>query len=256
MKPARLFPPPRAMARHAAALATVLAVSTVPTVARAQWSACTSDQVPPPLAVMERFMSANCEACWGEPATPSPQAPALVLDWIVPTEAGDEAPLSTAATRDALARLQAVGRPVPESTDVFTAPVPPALPGHAPTSAAARPALRLALGPAINDYVAASVRVRAPLQPATFWLALVEAIPPSSEGTQVPRFVVRNTFLRPMDEREQLSKWKQKPPQNGWWQQIIPMRIPEGARPERLRLMGWVETAPGEVLASAYTVCR
>lgn len=250
MKPARFFPPLRCSVQRTAALVAALAASTVCTVAQAQWSACTSDQAPLPLAVMERFMSADCEACWGEPATPSPHAPALVLDWIVPTASGDEAPLSAAATRDALARLQAVGRPVPESTDVFTAPV---LPGQA---AVARPALRLALGPAINDYVAASVRVRAPLQPATFWLALVEAIPQGSEGTMVSRFVVRNTFSRLLDQRKQLSKWKQDPPHNAWWQQIIPMRIPEGSRPERLRLMGWIETAPGEVLAGAQTVCR
>lgn len=73
---------------------------------------CSSDGAPKPVALFERFISADCEACWGDAATPAPSAKAgaVVLDWIVPSAAGDDAPLSVAATTDALPRLQALGR--------------------------------------------------------------------------------------------------------------------------------------------------
>ena len=70
---------------------------------------CSSDGTPKPVALFERFISADCEACWGDAAPPAPSAKAgaVVLDWIVPSAAGDDAPLSAAATTDALPRLQA-----------------------------------------------------------------------------------------------------------------------------------------------------
>ena len=60
--------------------------------------------MPAPVTLFERFLSADCEACWADPATPAPTPGpgVVVLDWIVPARSGDEAPLSAAATRDAL----------------------------------------------------------------------------------------------------------------------------------------------------------
>ena len=34
------------------------------------------------------------------------------------------------------------------------------------------------------------------------------------------------------------------------------MRIPEGARAERLHLVGWVQGASGQIVAAAQSVCR
>ena len=51
-------------------------------------ASCSSDGVPRPTAVFERFISADCEACWADPATPAPGPSAVVLDWIVPTARG------------------------------------------------------------------------------------------------------------------------------------------------------------------------
>ena len=86
---------------------------------------CSSDGAPKPVALFERFISADCEACWGDAATPAPSAKAgaVVLDWIVPSAQGDDAPLSAAATNDAALRLQALARQAPAGADVFEVPL-------------------------------------------------------------------------------------------------------------------------------------
>ena len=73
-------------------------------------SFCASDSQATPVALVERFISADCEACWSDPKTPAPAAQALTLDWIVPSEQGEAAPLSAAASRDARMRLESLGR--------------------------------------------------------------------------------------------------------------------------------------------------
>ncbi|WP_042426810.1 hypothetical protein [Comamonas granuli] len=239
----KTFPAPSAVFRHALRPLAAAVLAWAAGTAAAQMSACTSDAALPPPALFERFISADCADCWRDPHTPAPGAAALLLDWIVPGAAGEEAPLSAAARRDALERLQALGRAVPATSDVHTAPV------RAPRGP--RPALRLALGPAVNDYVGASVRVRAPARGTTLWLVLAEALPAGSEGSPVARFVVRNTFSRLMGEREQLSKEKQP----AVWQQIVPMYLPEGTQVQRLQLLAWMEADSGEVLAAARSVC-
>ena len=110
---------------------------------------CSSDGAPKPVALFERFISADCEACWGDAAPPAPSAKAgaVVLDWIVPSAAGDDAPLSAAATTDALPRLQALGRKPPSLTDVHVSPV----------DADAHGRLRVAHGVAFNDYVGVGI---------------------------------------------------------------------------------------------------
>eukprot|EP01034_Spumella_vulgaris_P003379 gene3379-4350_t len=102
------------MKNIARTLASVL-VLTYTASALAQAS-CSSDGIPQPVAIFERFISADCEACWADPAAPAPSATTtVVLDWIVPSALGDDAPLSAAATSDAVQRLQALGRPAPAS---------------------------------------------------------------------------------------------------------------------------------------------
>lgn len=194
---------------------------------------CSSDRVPTPAALFERFVSADCEACWSDPHTPAPGPSALVVDWIVPTAAGDEAPLSAAASSDAPARLQALARATPAGTDVHTA-----------TLVAAPGRLRVALGPAVNDYIAGIIRFTPPRgaqPPFRFWLVLVEQVPAGTEGSPVDRRVARAVLQ---------SEWP-----GGTQSELRPLRIPENARTERLGIEGWVQDAAGRTVAAAQALC-
>ncbi len=214
----------------------------------AAWSqsSCNSDGQPRPLALAERFISADCVECWSAPQPELSQADTLVVDWIVPSALGDEAPLSAAASRDALIRLQALGVAPPAETLVTRQPI----------AARGAPRLRLAQGLAIADYLGASIEVTHARQPVagqtwSIWLALVETIPAGVDGTPVTRNLVRNLFQPSWDINSKLSKQKRRP-----FYELRPMRFAEGASPERLRLVGWVQDAKGQVLAAAQTVCK
>jgi len=232
-------------------LASVL-VLTYTASAQAQAS-CSSDGIPQPVAIFERFISADCEACWSDAATPAPSATAgvAVLDWIVPGKAGDDAPLSAAATNDALTRLQTLGRKAPSSTDVHIAAV----------EAAQTARLRVAHGMPFNDYLGAAIaftpqprsaqRTSAALETMDFYLLLVESVPAGNEGTKVARNMVRNMLYGTWEKRKQLSKSEQMK-----WMETRSMRIPEGAQADRLRLVGWVQDAQGRVIAAAQSTCR
>ena len=235
------------MKNIACTLASVLVLAQ-PSSALAQAS-CSSDGTPQPVAIFERFISADCEACWTDAATPSPSATAgaVVLDWIVPGQAGDEAPLSAAATNDALARLQALGRAPPAATDVYTAAVEGARPAR----------LRVAHGLPFNDYLGTAIaftptrRDGAAPDAMAFYLLLVESVPAGTEGTRVDRNMVRNMLQGTWDKRDTLSNSKQTK-----WMESRSMRIPDGAQPERLRMVGWVQDAQGRVVAAAQSACR
>lgn len=227
-------------------LTALLALHSPPLAAQAS---CSSDGAPRPVALFERFISADCEACWSDPATPAPGSGALVLDWIVPGTLGDDAPLSAAASADALGRLQALGRQVPATTDVHTAPVAGASSGR----------LRVAHGMAVNDYLGTSIAFtpvraaagrNAPSAPWRFFLLLVETAPAGTEGSPVARNIARNLLQGLWNQREQPS-----PADPKRWMEARPMRIPEGARPERLRVVGWVQDAQGRVVAAAQSHC-
>lgn len=227
--------------------AAMLLACAAPLPALAQAS-CSSDGTPQPVAVFERFLNADCEACWTDRAVPAPStdAHAVVLDWIVPSPSGDDAPLSAAASRDALARLQSLGRAVPRGTDVHVAVVdaPPA--GR----------VRVAHGLPFNDYLGTAIawkpgRSMAASQPTDFYLLLVEAVPAGAEGTTVARNLVRNMLQGKWDGDRSLSK-----KQHSILQEMRSMRIPEGAQAGRLSMVGWVQDASGRILAAAQSVCR
>ena len=212
-------------------------------------ASCSSDGTPRPVALFERFISADCAACWSDRTTPAPSASALVLDWIVPGTLGDDAPLSAAASTDALDRLQALGRKTPATTDVFTAPVE--------GTPAAR--LRVAHGMAFNDYVGTAIAFTparaAPGRTAAatdwrFYLLLVEAVPAGTEGSPVARNMVRNMLQGTWIKRNKLFNREQT-----HWMEARPMRIPDGAQAERLRVVGWVQDAQGRVVAAAQSDC-
>jgi hypothetical protein len=88
-------------------------------------------------------------------------------------------------------------------------------------------------------------------RPLQYHLALVEAVPAGTEGTAVARNLVRNMLYGTLELRKQLSKKEQFA-----WMENRPMRIPDGAQPERLRMVGWIQDAQGRVLAASQSVCR
>lgn len=208
--------------------------------AQAQQAFCSSDGQPRPLALVERFINADCEACWSDAATERAGPREVALDWIVPGLKGDDAPLAAAASRDGMARLQALRkeRPLQAAT------------ARNKLEAAAR-TLRVAHGLPLNGYIGASIELRpAGRAPWTAWLALVETLPAGTEGSPVERNLVRNLLQPAWDGDRPLSKEEQKR-----LFESRPMGIPEGARPNRLRVVGWVEDARGRIRAIAQSRC-
>lgn len=203
-------------------------------------SFCASDGQPRPVALVERFISADCEACWADTSTIKPASRELAIDWIVPSDKGDDAPLSAAASRDARLRLEALGRKLAENS----------LTTRHKLYGRARP-LRVAHGLPFNGYIAASIEMK-PAVPGlwTSWLLLVETIPAGTEGTPVERNLARNLLLSTWNGREPLSKSEQKR-----FFESRPMAIPEGAKPGRLRVVGWVEDAQGRIRSIAQSRC-
>jgi hypothetical protein len=204
-------------------------------------SSCSSDGQPQPVALLERFINADCESCWSDVGAPKAGRGELAMDWIVPGSRGEDAPLSAAATRDSLARLEALGRSVPAKADASRRQAQPL-----------SRKLRVAHGLAFNDYVGASIELKpGGGGPMKAWLVLVETIPAGTEGTHVERNLVRNTFQPPWDTTKPLSRDERKRRFES-----RPMRIPDGAKAVRLRVVGWVEDAHGHIVAAAQSRCR
>ena len=207
-------------------------------------SFCASDGQPRPVQLMERFINANCDTCWTDPATPVPSSKAVALDWVVPSRQGDDAPLSAVATRDALARLEALGKSVPTESQTIL---------HA-VKGIKGAALRVAHGLPVADYLGASIQLKplspAARQPLTAWLALVETLPAGTEGSPVERNLVRTVLSRNWDGRKQLLKDEQ----NRLFESRS-MNIAPAANPDRLRVVGWVEDEQGRVLLAAQSRC-
>ncbi|UUZ75118.1 hypothetical protein LP414_24420 [Polaromonas sp. P1(28)-13] len=210
-------------------------------------SFCASDGQPRPVQLMERFINADCDSCWTDPATPKPGPRAVALDWVTPGSKGDDAPLSTVATRDALARLEALGQGVPAGSQTRT---------HAVKGLNKGSTLRVAHGLPLANYLGASIELKpipvaAKTQRWTSWLALVETLPVGTEGSPTERNLVRNTLQSTWDGRKQLSKTEQ----NRFFE-ARSMSITQGANPNRLRVIGWVEDEKGHVLVAAQSRCQ
>ena len=199
---------------------------------------CHSDGVTPPRALLERFIDADCAGCWGAADSPAAARGTLALDWVLPGAQGDEAPLSAVARRDSQQRRAAL-------------PVPPDARGALHSANRRQGTLRVAQGPALGGYVGASLAfpaARGTAGPLTGWLALIERLPAGTEGSPVPRQLVRNLLSEPIAPQ---------PPAGPIAAQLWrPMNIPEGARAERLRVAGWVTDARGRVLAAAESHCQ
>lgn len=229
------------------ALALVtFATATVSGNAWAQAS-CSSDGQRAPTVIIERFISADCDACWRDAKTIKPKSSELALDWIVPTARGDDAPLSAATTRDAQYRLDALEQAAPKTTfnlrrQVFARPLP----------------LRVARGVALGGYIGASIALtparggNLPIHPMIAHLLLVEEIPAGTDGTPVARDLVRNSLEVRWNEPGESA------PQADTRKRLYesrPMSLPQGANPDRIRVVGWVEDVNGKVIASAASAC-
>lgn len=205
---------------------------------RAQ-SFCSSDGQRQPAGLLERFISADCEACWSQ-GGPRPAPGELALDWIVPGSKGDDAALSAAASRDALTRLAALDRAAPAASDAVRHRVQ-----------AARPGLRVSHGPPINGYLGTSIEFKSP-GPGHWssWLLLVETIPAGAEGTPIERNLVRNALESSWGGSGPLSR-----DELARLYESRPTSIADGARPSRLRVVGWVLDGRGRLRAIAQSHC-
>jgi hypothetical protein len=205
---------------------------------QAQPSSCSSDGVPQPTALLERFINADCETCWRSPQAPEPGAGALAIDWVAEGSRGDDAPLAAVATRDGGDRLDALGRKVPAESDTrFT------------QRSAGAFKVRVAHGLPVNDYIGTSIEMHPPTGgPWKAWLLLVETLPKGTAGSSVERNLVRNAFVA-----EWQATGRDSP---GPRYELRPMRIAEGADARRLRVVGWLEDSQGNVRAIAQSRCR
>lgn len=216
-------------------------------------SFCSSDKQARPPALQERFINADCETCWRElphPGTvPKGQRGSLVLDWVLPGSKGEDAPLSSVARLDALARLEALRQAPPTTQWQRLEAVAGSQVSEKRRASAYR--LRVAHGVAFNGYVGVSIELKPlPQQsptrhdgPWTAWLALVESVPAGTEGSPVARQLVRNLLVVP---------WSRQ--QAGGLERRV-MALPEGSNPERISLIGWVEDSRGRIQTAVQSAC-
>ena len=208
-------------------------------------SFCASDGQPKPAQLLERFINADCDSCWKDPATPMATKDQLTLDWVTPGSQGDDAPMSAIATRDSLARLQSLKQQAPTASSALVQ----AMRGVKGAT------LRVAHGLPLADYVGASIELK-PVPAAargqnwTAWLALVETLPAGTEGSPVARNLVRNLLQASWNGRKQLSTTEQ----NRFFDQRS-MSIASGVDASRLRVIGWVEDQNGRIVAAAASQC-
>jgi hypothetical protein len=196
-------------------------------------SSCSSDGHRSPAVLLERFTSADCERCWSDADAARARQGEVALDWIVPGAKGEDAALAAAALRESTARLESLGRDRPLLVDTL----------HSRRKGQTGK-LRVAHGLPFNGYIGASIDWKAAGPgPWTGWLAVVESLPAGTEGSPVARNLVRNVLQLP---------WAAGP---GRRFESRPMNIPEGAHPERLRVVGWVEDARGVIRAISQSVC-
>ena len=230
-----------------------LVVSTAATTTAWAQSSCSSDGQTAPTGLLERFISADCETCWADSKTVRAQPGELTVDWIVPSDKGEDAPLSTVASRDASQRLQALRQVAPKDFINVRKTVPPT-----PLT------LRVAHGLAFGGYMGVSIELtaaagaRLPTETLTAWLLLAEEIPVGAEGTPVPRNLARNSLISLWVKRSQLLNSEQNTDQAQAAARLYesrPMGIPAGANPDHLHVLGWVENEKGEVMAAAVSVC-
>jgi hypothetical protein len=211
-------------------------------------SSCSSDQATAVKLISERFTNADCEICWTKPlgSNPNPSKSTVNLDWIAPSPAGDDAPLSAAANRDALSRLENLNIALPKEQQIVKTSV-----------ASTAYKLRVAHGLAVSGYIGSSIELtRFPKnfsnsKNLTAILLLTETIPKGTSDSPAERTLVRNMLIEPWVVTHQTDKKIGK-------QVVItrrPLSIPPGVNPDNLRVFGWVQDETGRVLAAAQSQC-
>ena len=205
-------------------------------------SVCSSDGQVPPRSLVDRFTDADCPTCWRSPASQALNQGDLAIDWIVPSAQGEDAPLSAAASRDAVERLKHLKRMLNGSS-------------LSVRSRAGKQALRVARGFALNGYMGASIALKLPKtsplrqQTLTAWLLLVQEIPAGTEGSPIDRLLVRNVLV---------TTWKAPQASGSNPQQLLesrPMSLPEGSNPDQMQVVGWVQNPRHQVIAIAASRC-
>ena len=190
-------------------------------------------------AVLERFISAECQACWTDASVAQAGAGEWLLDWIVPSARGDDAPLSSAAPPEARARARRAMKAEPAKDRART------------QRSAARSdtswQMSVVSGPAWNGYFGVQVDASGRADNGvSAWIALVETVAAGTDGSVVPRELVR-TLSGPFTPSELRSG---EP-----WQYLLAMRWPETAKPSRLHARAWIENAAGRIVAMAGEPC-
>jgi hypothetical protein len=222
--------------------ALILGCVALPSMAQ---TSCSSDGEPVPQRVLERFTSADCDSCWAAPAqhaTPVGVANTdLILDWIVPGAQGEAAPMAGIARRDALYRLQELGKEPPTTATHHTTVVQPR----------ANARLRVAHGPAEVNYVGAAISL-SPADPGpwTAVLLLVEDIAAGENGSPIARQVVRNSFSTDWrDPTRSVDSDKNR------WYDMRAMSLPTGVRFDRLHAVGLLLDAQAGMVAAVRSAC-
>ncbi len=211
-------------------------------------SSCSSDKAAAIKTMYERFTNADCEACWTKPLATAKFG--VTLDWLAPSPAGEDAPLSAAANRDALFRLENLKITLPKEQRVVKTEVKTEVKKSAYK-------IRVAHGLAVAGYIGASIELTQfpPNLPTaknlTAVLLLAETIPKGMADTPIERLLVRNMLIEP---------WQVAPiPMKKSAKQVIltrrPLSIPQGVNPDNLHVFGWVQDEKGQVLAAAQSLC-
>lgn len=200
-------------------------------------------ETPRPQVFVERFIPADCPACWR--AAPPPlrgteNVPTLAIDWIVPGTRGGDAPLASAALPEGAARAARAGGI--KGDEVLSA-------SH-PMSAQSALTVRVADGAVWNNYIGISLSVGyeapRPLPDGIMaYVALVERVPACEEGSLVERRLVR-TLVGPLT----LAGLGPRRP----LEHRMATRVPDMREPQRLSAVAWVETPNGRVLAASASV--
>lgn len=211
-------------------------------------SSCSSDKAASIRSITERFTNADCEICWKKPLdvaqnTSKSQAN---LDWIAPSAAGEDAPLSAAANRDAMQRLDNLKITLPKEQQIVKTSV---------TSSTYK--LRVAHGLAVSGYIGSSIELTQfpknlpTAKNLTAVLLLTETIPKGTADSPTERNLVRNMLIETWNVATDSKNTSEK--------QVLltrrPLSISAGVNPDNLRVLGWVQDDKGRVLAAAQSKC-
>jgi hypothetical protein len=214
-------------------------------------SSCSSDKAVEVTTISERFTNADCEACWTKPLLATQAG--ITVDWLAPSPAGDDAPLSAAANRDATFRLEDLKVKLPKEQHIVKTDI-----------RKSAYTIRVAHGLAVAGYIGSSIELtRFPknlpiAKNLTAVLLLTETIPKGTADSPIERSLVRNMLIESWSISP-ISKMKTRKlaPDTAVTPVISrrPLSIPQGVNPDKLRVIGWVLDDQGRVLAAAQSLC-